>query len=88
MTSQEIPERKFRTQEKSLLRAQLKAFARETAVPQQSFVFSLTAEHTVFVFLRGDVLLPLPLTVTVLPTQIAVEAALKHKDKAQRSRSP
>lgn len=72
---------------RALLRAQLKAFARETAVPQQSFVFSFTAEHTVLVFLRGDVLLPLPLTVTVLPTQMAVEAALEHKDKAQRSSS-
>lgn len=72
---------------RALLRAQLKAFAGETAVPQQSFVFSLTAEHTVLVFLRGDVLLPLPLAVTVLPTQMAVEAALKPKDKAPRSSS-
>lgn len=68
-------------QEKVLLGAEFNACARETVAPRQSFVFSLAAEHSVLVLLRGDVLLPLSLTVTVLTTQMAVEATLKYGKK-------
>lgn len=66
-------------EEKVLLGAEFKACARETVGPRQSFIFSLAAEHSVLVLLTGDVLLPLPLTVTVPTTQTAVEATLKYE---------
>lgn len=64
-------------QENLLLGAQFKACTREAVAPRQSFIFSLAAEHSVLVLLGGNVLLPLPLAVTVFATQAAVKATLK-----------
>ncbi len=47
--------------------------SREAIGPGQTLVLSLSAEHSLLVFLCVDVLLPLPITVTVFPTQRTVE---------------
>lgn len=73
--------------EELLLGAEFEACAREAVAPRQSLVFSLTAEYTVLVLLSGDVLLPLPLAVTVFTTQTAVEATLKYKQEVSWSSS-
>lgn len=70
-------EEDWTTKTRSLLGADFKTRSREAVAPRQSLVFTLTAEHSVFVLLRRNVLLPLPLAVTVLATQPAVEAILK-----------
>lgn len=68
-----------------LLGADVKAGSREAVVPGQSLLFSLAAEHSVFVLLRRDVLLPLPLAVTMPTTQTAVQASLKHREEEPSS---
>ena len=78
----------FLEQDNVLLGAELEARSREAVAPRQSLIFSLTAEHSVLVLLRRDVLLPLSLAVAVFTAQAAVEAGLRRKSHALLARLP
>lgn len=67
-------------QEKVLLGTEFEASAGETVAPHQSIFLPIAAEHSVFVLLSGDVLLPLSLAITVLTTQTAVKVTLKERN--------
>ena len=53
----------------------------EAADPVETLLVLLAAEQAVLVPLRGDVLLPLALAVTVLPAESTVEATLARPEE-------
>lgn len=64
-----------------LLGTEFEASAWKTVAPHQSLFLPFAAEHSVFVLLCGDVLLPLSLAITVLTTQTAVKVTLQDKNQ-------
>lgn len=50
----------------------------EAVYPAETLLLARSAQNALFMLLRRDVLLPLTLAVTVLPTQAAVETVLTH----------